>query len=110
MSLTADVTAEKAVALAVDSFGTLDIRMNNAGRIFYKHLVDMTRDDWNWQVETNVTGAFLHSREAAKVMMKKIGRDRQHRLLCRLLRLPRGSRSTPPRKGRPASANPYPSA
>jgi NAD(P)-dependent dehydrogenase (short-subunit alcohol dehydrogenase family) len=75
MSLTADVTAdvsaENAVALAVGSFGTLDILVNNAGRIIYKDLVDMTRDDWNWQMETNVTGAFLHSREAAKVMMAK---------------------------------------
>jgi NAD(P)-dependent dehydrogenase (short-subunit alcohol dehydrogenase family) len=75
MSLKADVTAdgsaEKAVALAVNSFGTLDILVNNAGCIVYKDLVDMTRDDWNWQMETNVTGAFLHSREAAKVMMAK---------------------------------------
>ena len=29
----------------------------------------MTREDWNWQMETNVTGAFLHSREAVKAMM-----------------------------------------
>ena len=74
-TLTADVTvdgsAEKAVALAVNLFGTLDILVNNAGRILYKDLVDMTREDWNWQMETNVTGAFLHSREAAKVMMAK---------------------------------------
>jgi len=73
MSLKADVTADgsagKAVALAVNSFGTLDILVNNAGCIVYKDLVDMTRDDWNWQMETNVT--FLHSREAAKVMMAK---------------------------------------
>ena len=75
INLTADVTAdgsaERAVALAVDRFGTLDILVNNAGRIIYKELVEMTRDDWNWQMETNVTGAFLHSREAAKVMMAK---------------------------------------
>jgi NAD(P)-dependent dehydrogenase (short-subunit alcohol dehydrogenase family) len=74
-TLTADVTAdgsaEKAVRLAVEKFGGLDILVNNAGRIIYKELVDMTREDWNWQMETNVTGAFLHSREAAKVMMTK---------------------------------------
>ena len=57
------------MALAVDTFGKLDILVNNAGRILYKELVDMTREDWNWQMETNVTGAFLHSREAAKAMM-----------------------------------------
>jgi NAD(P)-dependent dehydrogenase (short-subunit alcohol dehydrogenase family) len=69
--VTRDGTAEKAVALAVERFGTLDILVNNAGRILYKELVEMTREDWNWQMETNVTGAFLHSREAAKVMMAK---------------------------------------
>jgi len=73
VALVADVTtegtAEKAVALAVSSFGKLDILVNNAGRIIYNHLVDMSREEWNWQMETNVTGAFLHSREAAKAMM-----------------------------------------
>jgi NAD(P)-dependent dehydrogenase (short-subunit alcohol dehydrogenase family) len=69
--VTADGSAEKAVGLAVEKFGGLDILVNNAGRIVYKELVDMTRDDWNWQMETNVTGAFLHSREAAKIMMTK---------------------------------------
>jgi NAD(P)-dependent dehydrogenase (short-subunit alcohol dehydrogenase family) len=69
--ITVDGTAEKAVAIAVETFGTLDILVNSAGRILYKELVETTREDWNWQMETNVTGAFLHSREAAKVMMAK---------------------------------------
>lgn len=67
--ITAEGTAEKAVELALSSFGRLDILVNNAGRILYKNLVDMSREDWNWQMETNVTGAFLHSREAARAMM-----------------------------------------
>jgi NAD(P)-dependent dehydrogenase (short-subunit alcohol dehydrogenase family) len=45
--------------------------VNNAGRILYKPLVEMTREDWEWQMNTNVTGAFLHSREAAKVMIPR---------------------------------------
>lgn len=67
--VTAEGSAEKAVGLALSRFGKLDILVNNAGRIIYKNLVEMSRDEWNWQMETNVTGAFLHSREAAKAMM-----------------------------------------
>jgi NAD(P)-dependent dehydrogenase (short-subunit alcohol dehydrogenase family) len=73
VSLVADVTidgsAEAAVALAIETFGKLDILVNNAGRILYKPLVEMTREEWTWQMDTNVTGAFLHSREAMKVMI-----------------------------------------
>ncbi len=71
--LIADVSKEdsatKAVAVAVDSFGKLDILVNNAARIMSKLVVDMTRDDWESIMSVNVTGAFLHSREAMKVMI-----------------------------------------
>jgi NAD(P)-dependent dehydrogenase (short-subunit alcohol dehydrogenase family) len=71
--LIADISQEdsaaKAVGLAIDKFGKLDILVNNAARIMSKLVVDMTREDWESIMSVNVTGAFLHSREAMKVMI-----------------------------------------
>src|SRR6185295_15371077 len=72
VTVVADVSREesasKAVEIALDRFGKLDILVNNAGRIIYKPIVEMTLDDWNWQMQTNSTGAFLFTREALKAM------------------------------------------
>jgi NAD(P)-dependent dehydrogenase (short-subunit alcohol dehydrogenase family) len=67
--VTVEGSAEAAVSLAVKKFGKLDILVNNAGRILYKPLIEMTREEWTWQMDTNLTGGFLHSREAMKVMI-----------------------------------------
>lgn len=67
--ITADGAAERAVGLAVEQFGRLDILVNNAGIIINKPVVDMTREDWERIQATNVTAAFLHSREAIKAML-----------------------------------------
>jgi len=67
--ISADGSAEIAVALAVDRFSRLDLLVNNAGIIINKCVVDMSRDDWERIMNVNVTGAFLHSREAMKAMI-----------------------------------------
>ncbi|WP_285423778.1 SDR family NAD(P)-dependent oxidoreductase [Pseudomonas sp. efr-133-TYG-103a] len=63
-----DGAAETAVAAAITHFGRLDILVNNAGIIINKCVVDMTRDDWEGIQAVNTTAAFLHAREAVKVM------------------------------------------
>lgn len=62
-------TAEKAIELALERFGKLDILVNNAARIIYKPAVEMTLDDWNSIMDVTSTGLFLHSREALKAMI-----------------------------------------
>ncbi len=67
--VTHEDTAKIVVELAIKQFGKLDILVNNAGRIINKFLVDTTLEDWNLILATNVTGAFLHSKEALKAMI-----------------------------------------
>jgi NAD(P)-dependent dehydrogenase (short-subunit alcohol dehydrogenase family) len=55
-------TAKRVVALAVERFGKLDILVNNAARIIYKHVADMTLDEWNGILSVKLMGVFLHSR------------------------------------------------
>ena len=64
-SVTALVTA------AVDAFGAVDILVNNAGTTFLSPLLEHTLADWQQVIDVNLTGTFLASREAARVMVPK---------------------------------------
>jgi NAD(P)-dependent dehydrogenase (short-subunit alcohol dehydrogenase family) len=61
----ADVeTARRAVALAQERFGALQILVNNAGRFLMKPITETAEEEWDELLRVNVRGAFLHSREA----------------------------------------------
>jgi NAD(P)-dependent dehydrogenase (short-subunit alcohol dehydrogenase family) len=55
------------------AFGGVDILVNNAGVGFFKNLEEMTLEDWNSVIETNLTGVFLCSRAAIPLMRKRGG-------------------------------------
>ena len=62
---------ETMVSEAVASFGSLDILVNNAGITKDTFLIKMTEEDWDSVVDTNLKGAFLCTKAAAKVMLKQ---------------------------------------
>jgi NAD(P)-dependent dehydrogenase (short-subunit alcohol dehydrogenase family) len=64
-------TARRAVALAVDRFGTLDILVNNGGRHLSKPTLETSLADWDAVLNTNARGTFLHAREALRIMVDR---------------------------------------
>jgi glucose 1-dehydrogenase len=72
VAVQADVgSEEQATALvgqAAEAFGGVDLLVNNAGIEKQIPLLEMGVGDWDRVLRTNLTGAFLCLREAAKVM------------------------------------------
>lgn len=65
-----DPTAATAlISRAVDTYGTLDILVNNAARVVDRPALEMTVEDWDKVLNTNLKGAFLCSQHAARHML-----------------------------------------
>ena len=64
-------TAIQTVKAAVDTFGRLDILINNTGAGNYKNLVDTSAEEYDSLMDTNVQSAFLFTRYAVPVMLKQ---------------------------------------
>ncbi|HRV91837.1 MAG TPA: SDR family oxidoreductase [Anaerolineae bacterium] len=64
-----EATALQAVTAAKDTFGSLDILINNVGVGNYKNLVDTSAEDYDEMVDTNVRSTFLFTRHAVPVMI-----------------------------------------
>ncbi len=66
-----EAEAVRAVADAIDALGGLDILVNNAGFGFFRPLVDMEVEPFEAVFRTNVTGAMIVGREAARHFVKQ---------------------------------------
>ena len=64
-------TARKAVAAAKDTFGSLDILINNTGVGNYKNLVDTSAEEYDDMMDTNVRSTFLFTRHAVPLMLSQ---------------------------------------
>ncbi len=63
-------SAEKAVGTAIDKFGSLHILVNNAGITRDALALRMKPEDFELVLKVNLTGAFLMTKAAVRVMMK----------------------------------------
>ncbi|XP_022881769.1 3-oxoacyl-[acyl-carrier-protein] reductase 4-like [Olea europaea var. sylvestris] len=69
VSKEADV--EAMIKTAVNAWGTLDVLINNAGITRDGLLMRMKTSQWKEVIDLNLTGVFLCTQAAAKIMMKK---------------------------------------
>ncbi len=64
-------SAKSWVDQIVNSFGSIDFLVNNAGITKDKALLLMSEDDWNSVIDTNLNGLFMVTREVAKHLFKQ---------------------------------------
>ncbi len=75
ISLELDVRDQKSIehmaSAANDAFGRLDILVNNAGCNVRKPALDVTWDDWNLVLDTNLRGSFFVAQAVVRFMKQK---------------------------------------
>ena len=73
LTIPLDVRDEDAVRDAVSevvaNFGSLDILVNNAGIERGGSVLDLSREDWDAVIDTNLTGSFLCAKHAGRAMV-----------------------------------------
>lgn len=74
IAIRTDVTKPKEVnsmiAKTLDNFGTIDVAVNSAGICFDGDAQDMSFESWKKVIDVNLTGVFLTSQAAGKIMIK----------------------------------------
>ena len=60
-----------AVRRALEEYGSIDILVNNAGCNVRKSALEVTWDDWNLVLDTNLRGAFFVAQAVARSMLER---------------------------------------
>src|SRR3984885_7442657 len=75
MALACDVKSPASIQEVVDAtlsqFGRIDVLINNAGISWGAPVEEMSLEDWNRVIETNLTGTFLCAQAVGKVMIRQ---------------------------------------
>lgn len=77
IGIEADIRSSSAVKTmfeqVVQTFGRLDLLVNNAGVQTWKPLLDVTEEEWDLVIDTNLKGCFLCTQQAARFMKEHGG-------------------------------------
>lgn len=73
LDVTSKADVQAVMAWVRETYGCIDILMNNAGVSTMHHLVDLTEEEWDFNFNVNVKGMFLVTQAAAPLMTQKGG-------------------------------------
>ena len=62
---------EEMVSFVLNKYGKIDVLINNAGISFVKMFIDVSDEDWNYVINTNLYSVFVTSQEVAKNMISR---------------------------------------
>ncbi len=75
--LTADVrdlsSMTTAVSIVIDTFGRIDVLIANAGIGVFKNIMELTAEDWNATIDTNLTGVFYSVKASLEEIIRQKG-------------------------------------
>jgi NAD(P)-dependent dehydrogenase (short-subunit alcohol dehydrogenase family) len=71
LDVTSEASIQSAMAEAEQAFGKIDILVNNAGMNIRKPALDVTWDDWNRILDTNLRGSFFVAQAVARGMIDR---------------------------------------
>lgn len=60
---------EDLFSFCISKFGRIDVLVNNAGISYEGLITDMSEEDWDWVIDTNLKSVFLCSKEALTYML-----------------------------------------
>jgi len=66
-------SVKKSIQLSVEKYGNIEGLINNAAIQIEKPITELTLEEWNRVIGTNLTGAFLCSKHAAEYLKKSKG-------------------------------------
>ena len=71
MEVTRGEDVEVGVSRAIKHFGKIDILVNNAGINIRKPVLELTEDDWDQTLDTNLKGCFLVAKAVGRHMVAR---------------------------------------
>jgi NAD(P)-dependent dehydrogenase (short-subunit alcohol dehydrogenase family) len=71
LDLRSELSIEKAAAAAIESFGQIDVLVNNAGVNLRSKAIETSRDEFEDVLSTNVTGTFFLTQQIGRYLIAR---------------------------------------